>query len=76
MKLASSILYYVHDPMCSWCWGFRETWQLVLQQLPKKVHTYYLLGGLAQDSDEPMPKEMQIKYSRYMANYSERDYRH
>ncbi|MDF4306582.1 DsbA family protein, partial [Vibrio parahaemolyticus] len=18
-------LYYVHDPMCSWCWGYKPT---------------------------------------------------
>ena len=60
MKLASSILYYIHDPMCSWCWGFRETWQSVQRQLPKHIQVHYLLGGLAQDSDQPMPADMQI----------------
>ncbi|MCP4060185.1 MAG: DsbA family protein, partial [Pseudoalteromonas sp.] len=19
-------LIYVHDPMCSWCWGYKPTW--------------------------------------------------
>ena len=46
--------------MCSWCWGFRETWLSVLSQLPKEIQTRYLLGGLAHDSDELMPQEMQI----------------
>jgi len=59
MKLASSILYYVHDPMCSWCWGFREIWLSVQQQLPENIQIRYLLGGLAHDTSELMPKDMQ-----------------
>lgn len=55
-------LFYVYDPMCSWCWGYRPTW-LALQQAIKDQHpeieVQYLLGGLAADSDEPMPKDMQ-----------------
>lgn len=49
------ILYYVHDPMCSWCWAYRPTLELLRQQLPAGVHWQNLLGGLAADSDEPMP---------------------
>ncbi|MEF1187337.1 DsbA family protein, partial [Vibrio sinaloensis] len=22
-------LYYVYDPMCSWCWGYKPTWRAV-----------------------------------------------
>lgn len=51
-------LYYVHDPMCSWCWGFRPTWLRLKQQLPQQVHTITRVGGLAPDSDVPMPDEM------------------
>lgn len=52
-------LYYAHDPMCSWCWGFKPTWQSITQQLPDSVEARYVLGGLAPDTSEPMPKEMQ-----------------
>ncbi|MBE8572891.1 DsbA family protein, partial [Vibrio sp. OPT46] len=27
-------LYYVHDPMCSWCWGYKPTLDKLKQQLP------------------------------------------
>jgi len=57
MSLAT--LYYVHDPMCSWCWGFRPVWQQVQLALIGKVKIQYLLGGLAADSNLPMPAEMQ-----------------
>lgn len=52
-------LYYVHDPMCSWCWGYRPTWQRLKTQLPKDLKLVYLVGGLAPDSDVPMPIDMQ-----------------
>jgi len=53
------VLYYTHDPMCSWCWGFKPTWQSIKEQLPVTVEIKYVLGGLAPDSNEPMPAEMQ-----------------
>ncbi|HAI96050.1 MAG: DsbA family protein [Cycloclasticus sp.] len=53
------VLYYVHDPMCSWCWGFRQVWQQVQEKLPATITVRYLLGGLAADSDQPMPIALQ-----------------
>lgn len=55
----NATLYYVHDPMCSWCWGFNPTLQQLKQNLPESVEFKYLLGGLAADSVEPMPVAMQ-----------------
>jgi len=52
-------LYYVHDPMCSWCWAFRPVWQTLKEQLPESLNVIYLLGGLAPDSKLPMQSEMQ-----------------
>ncbi len=53
------ILYYVHDPMCSWCYGFRRLWQQLQTQLPDDIEVRYVAGGLAPDSSEPMPEGMQ-----------------
>ena len=53
----SSILYYVADPMCSWCWGFKPVLDEVRTALPKGISLVYVMGGLAKDSDEPMPEE-------------------
>ena len=47
-------LIYVHDPMCSWCWGFSPCLDRLLASLPEEVRVRRLLGGLAPDSDEPM----------------------
>ena len=59
MNSELATLYYVHDPMCSWCWGFRPVWQEIQSALRDKVSVRYLLGGLAADNDLPMPADMQ-----------------
>lgn len=53
-----SILFYFHDPMCSWCWGFSEVYSRLLGKLPADVEVKRVMGGLAADSDEPMPEDM------------------
>ncbi|MEE3257753.1 MAG: DsbA family protein [Candidatus Latescibacterota bacterium] len=49
-------LYYVADPMCSWCWGFTPTIEALRAEDRCSLH--YVMGGLACDSDEPMPTDM------------------
>ena len=56
-----SRLIYVHDPMCSWCWGFRPNFENLCKQLPAGLSVDRLLGGLAPDNDQPMPAELQSK---------------
>ena len=51
-------LYYFHDPMCSWCWGFRPTWINLQKHLPQNIKVETVLGGLAPDNDQPMPQIM------------------
>ena len=41
--------------MCSWCWGFKPTWDIVTKKLNGKIKVVFLLGGLAPDSDEDIP---------------------
>lgn len=57
------VLYYVHDPMCSWCWAFNKVWATVQQQLPDGIEVRYVLGGLAPDSDQAMPADLQQRIS-------------
>jgi putative protein-disulfide isomerase len=51
-------LFYFHDPMCSWCWGFRPTTDKLFAALPANVQLKKIVGGLAPDSDEPMSQDM------------------
>jgi len=66
-----TILYYVHDPMCSWCWAFVPTWTKIQDELEGKLDIRYLLGGLAPDSDQIMPQEMQKAISGYWKTIEE-----
>ena len=52
-------LYLVHDPMCSWCYAFAPAWRRIEAGLPETVVREYVLGGLAPDSDQPMPPALQ-----------------
>ncbi|TYK65555.1 DsbA family protein [Colwellia echini] len=58
-------LYYIHDPMCSWCWGYSPTWHMLKEKLPSKITVEYVAGGLAPDSDEPMPIAQQQAIEGY-----------
>ena len=60
-QIAEARLYYVHDPMCSWCWGFRPVWLELKQTLPEELQLLSLVGGLAADCDEPMPQALRDK---------------
>lgn len=57
----STTLFYLHDPMCSWCWGYRPTWlslqNLITDKYPS-LNITYIAGGLAPDSVDPMPDAM------------------
>ena len=59
-----STLYYVLDPMCSWCWGFRPVFDELLEKLPDQIEVQYVMGGLAPDSDQPMPEETSLYIQR------------
>ena len=52
-------LLYIYDPMCSWCWGYRSTWITLQEKLSETIAVKYLVGGLAEDSNQPMPDSMQ-----------------
>ena len=52
---------YGHDPMCSWCFGFSQTHRIIMQSLDGHMPVRRLLGGLAPDTDQPMPLAMQTK---------------
>jgi len=45
--------------MCSWCWGYRPIWELLQKKLPSSIVVEYVAGGLAADSNSPMPVAQQ-----------------
>lgn len=46
--------------MCSWCWGYRPTAERLFADLPHNILLEKVLGGLAPDSDEPMPQHLRV----------------
>ena len=54
-------LYYVHDPMCSWCYAFKSVLKKLRDNLPTTIHFQTVIGGLAPDSKEVMPEDIQKK---------------
>lgn len=73
---SSATLVYAHDPMCSWCWAFvpagESLWKLLLEHHGDRLRVKRLLGGLAPDSDDPMPAPMQQYLQTTWANIQER----
>lgn len=51
-------LYYIHDPMCSWCYAFNPVLQRIEHKLPKAIRLVKIVGGLAADSMDPMPESL------------------
>ena len=70
--MADTTLYYVADPMCSWCWGFAPVVEEVRQKLAPEVVWRPVMGGLARDSDEPMPPEMRQYIRHHWQSVAER----
>jgi putative protein-disulfide isomerase len=60
-----AILYYLHDPMCSWCWGYQPVWNELQEELPENVQIEYVAGGLAADSNDVMPLAQQKMIQRH-----------
>ena len=58
-------LYFYHDPMCSWCWAYRPTSDQLFASLPDSIHRVNILGGLAPDTDDPMPQSQRAAISGY-----------
>jgi putative protein-disulfide isomerase len=52
-------LYYIYDPMCSWCYAFKSVLKQLRTDLPIDIDFHTVLGGLAPDSQETMPQEIQ-----------------
>jgi len=57
--------------MCSWCWGYQRTWEQQRTALQDTLTVVNVVGGLAPDTDEPMPLEQQKTIAGYWAKVTE-----
>ena len=44
------ILWYIADPMCSWCWGFAPTIKEIRLNYSEKLKIKLVMGGLRSGS--------------------------
>lgn len=44
--------------MCSWCYAFAPSWRALVDDCGRSVALRHVMGGLAPDSDAPMPEPM------------------
>ena len=59
MQLENNTLYYIYDPMCSWCYAFEKSLAEIKSKLPALISYQGVLGGLAADTERVMPAETQ-----------------
>jgi len=59
--MKTTTLYYIYDPMCSWCYAFNNTFNKLKSNLDDSIDIIYIAGGLAPFSNEDMPIQMKEK---------------
>jgi putative protein-disulfide isomerase len=52
-------LFYIHDPMCSWCYALDSSLTALQKELPDFIRIKKIVGGLAPDTTKSMPVELQ-----------------
>lgn len=50
-------IYYVADPMCSWCYGFTPQLEQLIQKYAQKVDIEILVGGLNVENSKKLDQE-------------------
>lgn len=55
--MKKSIIWYVADPMCSWCWGFAPVIEQIQQRYADQVTFQLLPGGLRAGTTQPFAAE-------------------
>lgn len=51
------VLWYIADPMCSWCWGFAPVIETIRQEYAAALTVKVLPGGLRPGTDTPLLPE-------------------
>ena len=52
--MTGKTLWYLADPMCSWCWGFAPVIDMIHENYTDHLSTELLLGGLRPGTKLPM----------------------
>jgi putative protein-disulfide isomerase len=65
LAMNEKILWYVADPMCSWCWGFMPVIEAIRHEYGGRVKAELLLGGLRPGTKDPMPSTQREEILRH-----------
>ncbi|KIO49210.1 DsbA family protein [Nitrosospira sp. NpAV] len=58
-------LWYIADPMCSWCWGFSPVIEAIRREYGAPLKVELLLGGLRPGTKDPMPSTQREEILRH-----------
>ena len=61
----SDTLFYIHDPMCSWCYAFQPALFALKNHLPCSVRLEKRVGGLAPDTTTVMPPHTSCSVDKF-----------
>ena len=61
-------LWYVADPMCSWCWGFSPVLESIRQEYRDRLTIKLVMGGLRPGSTEPITPEKRAEILHHWHN--------
>lgn len=50
-------LYFITDPICSWCWGMLPEWFLIMEEFDARLDFQLRCAGLQVGSREPLGQE-------------------
>lgn len=65
-------VFYVADPMCSWCWGFTPTLRGMAQALEGKAQLTVIMGGLRPLTRTPMDEAQRAEIEHHWQSVAER----
>lgn len=63
--MREKILWYIADPMCSWCWGFMPVIETIRHEYGGRLKVELLLGGLRPGTKDPMSSTQREEILRH-----------
>lgn len=65
-------VFYVADPMCSWCWGFTPTLRAMADCIRDRAELTFIMGGLRPLTRAPMDEAQKAEIQHHWESVAER----
>jgi putative protein-disulfide isomerase len=66
--MKEKMLWYIADPMCSWCWGFLPVIERIRNEYGERLKVELLLGGLRPGTKDPLPSSQREQILHHWHN--------